>query len=181
MKIKRFKINDIERGRIAVADTFVLRLRGLLGRMLRSDFLRGGSGSLGLRCAALLFRRGALGRLLLGRLLFHRGRLRRRREDLFEARRLIVLGHILKNHIQLIGLQNLHVVFWSCNIIRENLRDHLGSHAKVFRNLVNPVFDHTHTSVLLLSFLLPPLRSAVSRLRRSAFSERRAVSSASAA
>ena len=35
MKIKRFKVNDIGRGRIAVADTFALRLRGLLGRDFR--------------------------------------------------------------------------------------------------------------------------------------------------
>ena len=83
-------------------------------------------------------------------------RLGRFGKDFGDAVDLVMLGQILKNQIQFIALKNLHVVFGSCGIFRENLGDHLGRHVKILGNLVDPVFiKTTHMLVLLFpSFLL---------------------------
>ena len=78
-------------------------------------------------------------RLLLG--LCGRRGLRRRLKDLLQALRLVVLGHILKDHIQLRRLQDLHVVFRRRDIIRENLRDHLRGDVEILGHLVDSVLD----------------------------------------
>ena len=77
--------------------------------------------------AALGFRRAGSGRLLrfgfflrLG-LLLGRGDL----EHILQAGHLVVLGHVLKDDIQLRCLENLHMVLGCRRIIRQDLRDHL--------------------------------------------------------
>ena len=129
---------DVDRGAASGIDNALFRnlARGMrfVGLLLRLRRRRGGFGLcrgrlLGRFLYGLLLRGGLFLRLNLGFGLFlrfrRRGRLCRRLENLLQAFGLVVLCHILKDHIQFRGLQNLHVVFRRCYIICKNLRDHL--------------------------------------------------------
>ena len=133
------------------------RLRGRLILRLCSGLIAGlcgGSGLCRLCCLGLCL-------LRLG--------LRRDVEDVLKTCHLIMLGHIIKDNIQLVILKDLHVILRRGDIVREYLRYHLGRDVKILRHLMYSVLYHAHAPVLLLSFLLPPLRAAVSFLRRAAF------------
>ena len=123
----------------------------LLGLGLRRALCRGG-GRLGL-AVALRGRGLALcgSGLRLGLFLLRRGfRLRRDLEDLFQALHLVVLGHVLKDHVQLRGLQHLHMILRRRDIVGQDLGDHFRSHAEILGHLMHAIFDHTHPFVLLI-------------------------------
>ena len=112
----------------------------------------------------LLCRRGA-GFRRIG--LHGRGRLRlglrlvRHFVELLQAGRLMVLREILKDVVELVVLQHLHMIFRSGGIIRQDLRDLLRGHAEILRHLMHSVFNQSaHTRFLLLP-LRPPLVCAV--------------------
>ena len=121
-----------------------------------------------------LLRLGCLLRLLCGRGLGFRRfglrgrgclrlglRLVRHFVELLQAGRLMVLREILKDVVELVVLQHLHMIFRSGGIIRQDLRDLLRGHAEILRHLMHSVFNQSaHTCFLLLP-LRPPRICAV--------------------
>ena len=73
----------------------------------------------------------------------------------------MMLREILKDVVELVVLQHLHMIFRSGGIIRQDLRDLLRGHAEILRHLMHSVFNQSaHTCFLLLP-LRPPLVCAV--------------------
>ena len=69
----------------------------------------------------------------------------------------MVLREILKDVVELVVLQHLHMIFRSGGIIRQDLRDLLRGHVEILRHLMHSVFNQSaHTCFLLLP-LRPPL------------------------
>ena len=120
----------------------LLRLRGLLrlgSRLLRGAALR----RLGGRCLRLGL--GLVGHFV----------------ELLQAGRLMVLGEILKDVVELCVLEHLHMIFRSGGIIRQDLRDLLRGHVEILCHLMHSVFNQSaHTCFLLLPWR-PPLDCAV--------------------
>ena len=122
----------------------------------------------------LLLRLGSLLRLLCGRsFALRRIGLRGRRclrlglrlvghfVELLQAGRLMVLREILKDVVELVVLQHLHMIFRSGGIIRQDLCDLFRGHVEILRHLMHSVFNQSaHTCFLLLP-LRPPLVCAV--------------------
>ena len=109
-----------------------LFLGGSLGRLILAVLVRGGRGLLfGLRLFG-----GRFG------LLLHR---RCHLEDILQTLDLVVLGHVFEDDIQLRVLENLHMILRRRHVIGQDLRDHLGGGTKILRDLMNPVFQHSHT------------------------------------
>ena len=118
----------------------------LLFRLLRRSLLaggrRGGFAGLLLRCRRSLFRN----RRMIG--LF---------EDLLQTLDLIVLGEVFEDNAQFLVLQNLHMILRSGGIVRQDLRDLLGSPSEIFAHLMDSVLHHcAHTFFLLLPFFPMP-------------------------
>ena len=117
----------------------------LLLRLLRRTLLLGSGRSL----AGLLLRRGS--RLLLN------GRMIGLFEDLLQTLDLIVLGKVFEDNAQFLVLQNLHMILRSGGIVRQDLRDLLGSPSEILAHLMDSVFHHcAHTFFLLLPFFPMP-------------------------
>ena len=78
--------------------------------------------------------------------------------ELLQAGRLMVLREILKDVVELVVLQHLHMIFRSGGIIRQDLRDLLRGHAEILRHLMHSVFNQSaHTRFLLLPLRPPPV------------------------
>ena len=116
----------------------LLRVSGLLGRRIGilADF-RSLSGLLFRRRSALV----SVGRSV--RLGGSRLRLIRVCKDGLNAGNLIVLCQVIKDHRQLVIVQDLHVVFRSRHIFGQNFCNGLGGQTEVFGHLMDSIFFHT--------------------------------------
>ena len=117
---------------------------------------------------------GRLRRLLLGLLLLGLGSLRRLLllggslglglEHLLQRGNLVVAGHVVKHHIQLLLRQHLGVGLGLFIILGDDLRNFLGGNGKIRRHLLQTILKHTHTrtSKITSSYALFPYAHSAS-------------------